>query len=235
MGCAPPAWDSGGTPLCDKYFELEPPPPVVHYVLVYGASTASGTMALQLLRLSGYSPIAACSPRNCSLAREYGAAHLLDYADPDAARGAIRGVVNTAGGRLEHVLDCNTDRVSIALCYSVLPRTGGRYATLEAGGPELAAAKAKRKNVKHESIFALDVSGEPIMLDGSYERPASSEKRDFAVRWYQVLQRLVDDGKLRPHPVELLGNGFGCILESLRLLTLGSVSGKKLVVSLKQA
>lgn len=211
------------------------PSPVTKHVLVYGASTASGTMALQLLQLSGYVTIAACSPHNFPLVKEYGAAHVLDYADPEAAREAIRQVLTATAGRLEHVLDCITDRESVAFCYSVLPRTGGRYTTLEAGGAELAAAKAKRRNVKHEFIFALDVFGEPIELGGNYERPASlvQEKHEIAVHLYTMLQRLVDDGKLRPHPLQLLKSGFEGIIEGLKLLKSGSVSGKKLVVSLE--
>ncbi|RYP05819.1 hypothetical protein DL764_003530 [Monosporascus ibericus] len=41
-------------------------------VLVYGASTATGAMAVQLLRLAGLSPIAACSPRNFDMVRDRG-------------------------------------------------------------------------------------------------------------------------------------------------------------------
>jgi NADPH:quinone reductase-like Zn-dependent oxidoreductase len=51
-------------------------------VLVHGGSTATGTLAIQLLRLSGLEPIVTCSPHNFDLVRGYGASAVFDYARP---------------------------------------------------------------------------------------------------------------------------------------------------------
>jgi NADPH:quinone reductase-like Zn-dependent oxidoreductase len=48
-------------------------------VLVHRGSTATGTLAIQLLRLSGLDPIATCSARNFDLVRGYGASAVFDY------------------------------------------------------------------------------------------------------------------------------------------------------------
>lgn len=91
-------------------------------VLVYGASTSTGTMALQLLKLSGIEPIiATCSPRNFELVRNYGASSVFNYADPDTPN-LIRKESN---GELEHALDIIADADSVEYCYASLSRFGG--------------------------------------------------------------------------------------------------------------
>ncbi|KAF2218976.1 zinc-binding dehydrogenase [Elsinoe ampelina] len=198
------------------------PGSVPKYVLVYGASTSSGTMVLQLLKLSGYTAIATCSPKNFSLVKEYGASYVFDYAD-DKTADAIRQVTNN---KLEYALDCVTDNLSVACCYATIARTGGRYTTLELCPADM---RPKRRAVKHDWIFALDVFGEPIPLWNGYERKASPETHDFAVRWYKIFQQLLDQGKLRPHPLQVLDSGLDGIANGVRLLKSGTVSGKKLV------
>ncbi|PNS19186.1 NADP-dependent alcohol dehydrogenase 7 [Sphaceloma murrayae] len=171
------------------------------YVLVYGASTASGSMILQLLKLSGYTAIATCSRKNFDLVKSFGASHVFDYADDKTAE-SIRKLT---GSKLEYALDCITDKQSVECCYGTIARTGGRYTTLELCP---ASMRPVRRAVKHDWIFALDIFGEPIPLSKGYERDASPETYQFAVHWYKVFQRLLDEGKLRPHPLEELEPGF---------------------------
>ncbi|KAK1959954.1 zinc-binding dehydrogenase [Colletotrichum sublineola] len=195
------------------------------YVLVYGASTAVGTMALQLLKLSGYTPIATCSPRNFDLVKSYGAAYAFDYADEDAAIDSIRLITGANG--LGYALDCIADGFSVKCCFGAMARTGGRYVALEKFPEEL---RPKRRSVKQDFVFALDIFGLPITAYKGYERDPDFGKHQFAVRWYRNLQRLLDEGKLRAHPLQLLGGGLEGVVTGLGLLRSGSVSGKKLVV-----
>lgn len=78
-------------------------------------------------------------------------------------------------------------------------------------------------------VYALEIFGQPIALDKGYDSEGSAELYEFAVNWYKIFQGLMDDGKLRPHPVQLLKGGFEGIKEGIELLRTGSVSGKKLV------
>lgn len=196
-------------------------------MLVYGGSTASGTMALQLLRLSGANPlIATCSPRNFDLARDYGATSVYNYLDPDTP-ARIRA---ETGGDLEYALDAITDAGSVSCCEAALSRFGGRLVTLE-HCPE---SMRSRRAVQHNFVIALEAYGKEFDLGiEGYQRPASSEKRMAAARWFRVFQRLLDEGKLRAHPVKVLEPGLGSISEGLKLLKSGSVSGHKLVVPLQ--
>lgn len=129
------------------------------------------------------------------------------------------------GNKLRYALDCITDRDSVALCYAAVGRMGGKYASLELCPEELQTRKA----VQAKFVYALEIFGQPISLGKGYDSEGSAEVHEFAVSWYQVFQGLMNDAKLRSHPVRLLGGGFEGVKEGIRLLGTGAVSGKKLV------
>ncbi|CAL8577356.1 hypothetical protein XPA_003187 [Xanthoria parietina] len=70
-------------------------------VLVYGGSTATGSLAIQFAKLSGYHVVATCSPHNSPFVRSLGADVVYDYNAPGAA-DEIRKITNN---RLKIVLD----------------------------------------------------------------------------------------------------------------------------------
>lgn len=194
-----------------------PPPP---------SSSPGLSLPADGARRSGFTTIATCSPRNFELVKSYGADHVFDYADEKTAE-AIRRV---AGGQLEYAMDCITDKLSVACCYAAMARTGGRCATLEMCPEDM---RPRRRAVKQEFILALDVFGEAVQLSRGYERDADPALHEFAVQWYEVIQRLISGGKLRAHPLQVLDGGFEDILRGIQLLKSGSVSGKKIVCILK--
>ncbi|KAG8156806.1 hypothetical protein KVR01_013411 [Diaporthe batatas] len=211
------ALDLEGTP--EAPLEHEKPTPV----LVYGGSTATGTIAVQLLRLSGYDPIATCSPRNFDLVRGRGASAVFDYSAPDVAAQ----IKTATAGRLRYVLDCISDAESATACYGAIQRPGGRYASLERVPAELLT---RRRAVRAGFVLAAEAFGEDIELghDG-YDRPASAEKHELAVQSLAMLQRLLDSGKLKAHPIELLEGGLQGVIGGLDVLAAKGISGKKLV------
>ncbi|KAH8897384.1 GroES-like protein [Thozetella sp. PMI_491] len=193
-------------------------------VLVYGASTTTGTMALQLLRLSGARTIATCSRHSFDLVRSFGADVILDYTDPDTPAR----IKEETGGELEHALDIITDPDSVACCYAALSRFGGQYASLELCPKELQTRRA----VEAKFALGLEVFGREVELSKGYERAANQEARDAAVRRFKTFQACLDAGKLKPHPVKVLPAGFDEVIKGLKMLKSGSVSGCRLVVPL---
>ncbi|KAL1853868.1 hypothetical protein Plec18170_005260 [Paecilomyces lecythidis] len=84
--------------------ELSPPTdPIADPVpiLIYGGSTATGTLAIQFAKLSGYKILTTCSPYNFDLVKRLGAEAAFDYNDPNVA-DTIRQYTNNA---LKLVLD----------------------------------------------------------------------------------------------------------------------------------
>lgn len=191
-------------------------------VLVYGGSTTCGTMAIQLLKTIGYDPIATSSSRNFDLVKSYGASAVFEYTSTDLGSD----IKKHTGGRLRHALDCIADQTSTTCCYASLGRPGGRYAYLESSPKEWKTREA----VKPDFALAYEAFGPEVKLDGEYGRPASPEKHELAVKIFKEFQKLLDGGKVKAHPIEVVGHGFESILDGLRRLKSGAVSGKRLIV-----
>ncbi|KAI0109880.1 putative zinc-binding dehydrogenase family oxidoreductase [Daldinia grandis] len=193
-------------------------------VLVHGGSSSVGTMAIQLVRLMGHVPITTCSPRNFALVNSYGAEKVFDYTDANCAR-EIKAYTRNS---LSYVLDPFTDSKSIALCCGALGRAGGRYACLEMYPEYL----LEHKLIKVGFVMGPALLGHRLELDYGYEREADPSMRAFGVQWYKSLQKLLDQGKLKPHPIRVLESlpWYMAVLEGIDLLKSKSVSGQKLVV-----
>ncbi|TGJ86284.1 hypothetical protein E0Z10_g2473 [Xylaria hypoxylon] len=165
--------------------------------------------------------IATCSPKNFPLVKTYGADSTFDYTD----RSTPEKIRALTGNRLRYALDCITDEDSVACCYTALGRTGARYTCLEQCRDELKTRKA----VKFEFLMSLEVFGDPVQLEGGYRRDSNPTRHNAAVVWFREFQRLVDEGKLRTHPIEVLEGGLSSVIGGLQRLQTASVSGTKLV------
>lgn len=92
-------------------------------VLIYGASGAVGTWAVQLAKALGAHVTAVCSTRNLELVRSLGADQVLDYTAHDFATG---------GARFDVFFDAVGNR-ALSDCKAVLS-PGGRYVPCSGGG-----------------------------------------------------------------------------------------------------
>ncbi|TLD07676.1 hypothetical protein PgNI_10622 [Pyricularia grisea] len=193
-------------------------------VLVHGGSSSVGTMAIQLLRLLGHVPIATCSPKNFALARRFGAEEVFDYNSPDCAAAIKAYTKNT----LSYILDPFTDAKSVDLCYKAMGRAGGRYCCLEMY-PEYVL---QRKSIKVGFVMGPLLLGHRLALSQGYERDEDPEMRAFGVEWYKDVQKMLDRGLLKRHPIKLLGDSFEALIEGVEMLQRKEVSGEKLVVAL---
>ncbi|KAI0206178.1 putative alcohol dehydrogenase [Astrocystis sublimbata] len=170
-------------------------------VLVYGGSTSSGTMVLQLLRLCGVSTITTCSPHNFHLAKSYGADEVYDYKEQDCA-AKIRADTNNT---LEYAIDCVAEDSSMRFCYAALGRVGGKYVALNPFNEQLAT----RKVIEPDWILATRIDG-----------AGSSWPPPFACAPSPALEELVE------------GGGLPGLLDGVKILRNGGLSGQKLVYPL---
>jgi NADPH:quinone reductase-like Zn-dependent oxidoreductase len=95
-------------------------------LLIYGGSTATGSLAIQFARLSGYQVITTCSPRNFDFVKNLGAVEAFDYNDPDCA-GKIREYTKD---KLTRVLDCISDGKSPEISSEAISSKGGQVSYL---------------------------------------------------------------------------------------------------------
>ncbi|OLN97465.1 Enoyl reductase LovC 1 [Colletotrichum chlorophyti] len=196
------------------------------YVLVYGGSTATATIAIQMLRLSGLIPITTCSPRNFDLAKKNGAKEVFDRHDKDCAQK----IKTYTKGNLKYALDCITNVESTTVCFNAIGRAGGKYVSLDPW-PEHAAS---RKVVTTDFTVGPRIFGEGCTWPAPYGSEPSEDMRVFGVELWSVVQQLVHEGKLQHHPLRILDGGFEAIMAGMDLVRNKKLSGEKVVVRMNE-
>lgn len=209
-----------GLPLPDSSIEVVPlaaDPP--QWILIYGASTSMGTLAIQFARLSGFRVVAICSPHNFSLALDRGAEKTFDYHSSTCAQE----VRHYTSDSLQHVFDCISTSSSAAICEACISSCGGAIASV-------LPVKYSRKDIKSEKNSGYTSFGEPFTQFGVHT-PVIPEDVAFARKNYELAQELLEKGLIKPHPVRLGEGGWEGVLGGIDQLRKGLVSGVKLVYS----
>ncbi|KAM0335027.1 hypothetical protein ACHAQA_000061 [Verticillium albo-atrum] len=190
-------------------------------LLIYGGSTATGTLAIQFAKLSGYQVIATASPHNFDLLKSLGADAVFDSRDP-AAGAEIRKFTDN---KLKLVLDTIATEAAAKFCDDAISSEGGDYSSL-------LIVKIERKNVKDRWTLGYTIFGEDFEYMAAVK--ANAEDRAFAERFLPLADQLLADGKVKVHKPKVLPGGLGGILEGLKLLEGRKVSGEKLVYNVDE-
>ncbi|KAI1271326.1 GroES-like protein [Xylaria sp. FL0933] len=197
-----------------------------HMVLVYGGATATGILAIQMLKRSGYCPIAVCSAKSAPMVKRLGAIGTASYTSLTCADD----IKQIAGGKsIKYALDCITDAESVAVCFTSLARVGSRYACLEAVPDGWITRRAIVSKVVmgfegHE--YDVDL-GHPV-----YSRKASPVLHEVLSQWTCELQQLIDGGHLKTKPIREKPGGFEGIIGALKTMKNGELQKEKIVVAI---
>jgi NADPH:quinone reductase-like Zn-dependent oxidoreductase len=97
-------------------------------VLIYGASGAIGTSAIQLARYFGAQVAGVCSTPNMELVKSLGATAVIDYTREDCVSGAAQ---------YDIILDAVGKRKSAHLKYEKALAPDGKYISVDDGSPKL--------------------------------------------------------------------------------------------------
>ena len=214
--CAQGLYQSLELPWPDK------PTKAAFPVLIYGGSTATGMLAIQLAKLSGLTVVTTASKRNFQLLKDYGADEVFDYNDPECG-AKIREYTKNS---LHYVFDCITEnnsfQVSADALASSAPASGLHYSGL------LSVNSFPRSDVKTRTTAAYTAIGNEFVLKGN-KIPAMPDHYDLMTRFFILTGELVATGKLRPARFTVSESGIDGILDGLQELRNGKVSGTKLV------
>ncbi|CAK4001977.1 related to zinc-binding oxidoreductase [Lecanosticta acicola] len=192
------------------------------FLLVYGGSTASGTLAIQYARLSGCKVIATASPHNWPLLKELGVEEAFDYKDPDLHFADGSWIRAFTSNSLVLGLDCIAEGDSAKICEdSISESKGGTICYLF-------QAKHSRTDIVDKRVFAYTVFGEAFDKFG-ISWPAKAEDFARGKEFAALTSQLLSDGRLKPHPVRLGKDGLEGLLDGLQQLRERKVSGAKLV------
>ncbi|GLA69278.1 hypothetical protein AtubIFM55763_009230 [Aspergillus tubingensis] len=187
-------------------------------VLIYGGSTATGTLAIQCAKLSGMEVITTCSVSNFDMVKELGADAVFDYSKPNVAAEIRRYTRDN----LKLCFDTVAMATSAQFCAEALTsKAGGRYHTLQ----EL---RCPRPDVRSTVSMAYTVVGEPYTM-GPQKVPAKPIDMKHHLIWQSVFQDLLDQGKIKTHPVSKQPYGLKGVLSGLDMLRENKVRGQKLV------
>ncbi|KAF7560697.1 hypothetical protein G7046_g3449 [Stylonectria norvegica] len=190
-------------------------------VLVYGGGTATGAMAIQMLRLAGFTIITTCSPGSAERAIRLGAVATFDYRSPTCGADIHEYTAN----KLTLALDCITDTASMGLCYEALGSAGGRYVALDA----FPLRGHTRRSVAPDWVCTYTQFGHAVDWAPPYNLEARPRDLEFAEAWYVVVQRLLDEGRVEAYPKEERRGGLAAVGEGMRAVWKGEIGGRKLV------
>lgn len=153
--------------------------------------------------------------------KSYGAEAAFDYKSPTCAED-IRKYTNN---ELEYAVDCITQESSMKICYGAIGRAGGYYTALDPFPQHL----HNRKVVKPDWILATRIAGMPCHWPAPYASEANPDFLAWSAPLYEQIQRVLDEGKIRPHPVVASSGGFEALLEGVGKLRRKEISAQKLV------
>ncbi|OJJ82365.1 zinc-binding alcohol dehydrogenase family protein [Aspergillus glaucus CBS 516.65] len=178
------------------------------WLAIWGASTTTGFITLQLAKLAGLRVICVADvARHGAKLLELGADLLVDRQDPERAVQIIQGVTNN---NLRYAIDI-VGRETATLLQRTLANSERAHLLGYAGLP-----KEQLENIKYHNI--------PVKL--FHSSPAVGEQM---VCW---LEGLMQSKLLNLPDIVQAQGGLGGINAALELLRSGSVGGKRVVVNL---
>ncbi|KAL1940843.1 hypothetical protein VTO73DRAFT_7884 [Trametes versicolor] len=192
------------------------------WIFVYGGSSSCGQYAIQFARASGFKVVTTSSPRNFDLLKSLGATAVFDYHDVDV----VDKIKAATGNSIQYGLDAIGLPETQELSQKVFGPAGGKLITL------LWANKTRvREDVALSFTLVCTGLGRAFSKPGAHF-PVSPEDTAQMITSVTMIQRLVEQGRLKPNPVKLLPGGLAAISEGLKFLEEGKVSGEKVVVVL---
>ncbi|KAE8835230.1 hypothetical protein HRS9122_07500 [Pyrenophora teres f. teres] len=192
-------------------------------VLVYGGSTATATIAMQLLRLILIWP-RAMAPKKFSTI-EMWTVQKKFWANESAIWLHVAKVHKEQSKvRIRLYRQCG---VHNSVFQGDWP-CGGKYVSLD----PFPTHAASRKVVHTDFVVGPLIFGEGCTWPEPYGRPPSEDLRQYGIKLWQIASRLLNEGKLRHHPLRIMDGGFDTIMDGLQLVSKGQLSGEKIVVRL---
>jgi Zn-dependent alcohol dehydrogenase len=152
------------------------------------------------------------------LVRARGASQVFDSNDPEVGKKINEHTKN----QLQFAWDCiGTDESARACAEALTSSPGARYGTIR-------APKLPRDDVKYTATMAYVGIGEDFEKGGNWTRDNESHAL-WQIKFWKIAYDLLATGKLQVHPVVVENTGFDGILDGLKKLENGAVSGQKLV------
>ncbi|KAI0765636.1 GroES-like protein [Trametes elegans] len=199
--------------------------------LILGGSTSLGQFAIQLATLAGHNPIiATASLRNAPLLKSLGATHVLNRSlPPNALLSEVRAA--KGGRRLEYAFAAVLAPDNLRLARDALA-PGGALAVVVPSPTGVPPDGVDSGAPASSAVVPPDVAdpGEGKRVGYVFGDAHLPHTRETSVALFKQIMPWLEQGVLKPCPVEVLPNGLAGINDGLARLKAGKVSGTKLVV-----
>ncbi|KAI1656088.1 GroES-like protein [Daldinia decipiens] len=192
--------------------------------LIYGISSACGAFAAQLARLSGLGPIIGVAGRASDFAKTL-ADHVLDYRKgEDALVAGVEEILakEGLGNKVPFIFDAISEGESFEVTTRVVDPNGGSIATVM---PFQYFA-----NTREDFKFP-----DGVEVSNTVVPKVFSTHKDLGFIWSRYFGRLLEAGKLKGHPYEVIPGGLNSVLTGLNKLKDGQASGVKYVYRIEES
>ncbi|KAI1747075.1 GroES-like protein [Xylaria castorea] len=191
-------------------------------IVIYGVTSAVGAFAAKLARLSGLHPIIGIAGKASGYAQTL-VDYVVDYRPgEDAVVACVEEILKREGlgGKASHVFDAISEGGTLETTLRFLDANGGIVSTV------LPPALFARDN--ENFMYPPGVTA----INSAVPRVHSTHE-DFGYLWSRFFGRLLADGRLKPHPFEVIPGGLHGVLTGLQKLRDGKASAIKFVYNIE--
>jgi len=194
-----PPWEQGGI----GRYSGQP-------LVVFGGASSTGLYAIQLAKLSGFSPIiATASEHNTAMLKSIGATHVLSrHLSSSALESSIKEIVN--GDVIQVIYDAVSIPETQQLGWDLLGNGGCLVVVLDPNFD-----KRGQENEKSIARVYANVHHPPNM--------------ELGTKLFGKVAEWLQDGSITPNRVEVLPNGLLGVPDGLQRMKNNSISGVKLI------
>ncbi|SMR63464.1 unnamed protein product [Zymoseptoria tritici ST99CH_3D1] len=188
-------------------------------VLIYGGSTATGSLAIQYAKLAGYKVLTTCSPHNNDFVKSLGADGVYDYRQPEVGKDINKDTKDS----LKLIWDTVSLEPTAKICAEAISSDpeGARYGSI-------LPVKFPREGVFTTFTFMYTIFNDPFTKAGR-DTPAVPEDFEFAKEFFAITEKLLAEGKLKTHPEKVGPKGLEGALQGMEDMKNEKVSANKLV------
>lgn len=191
------------------------------YILIWGGSTATGIVAIQVAKLVyNIKVITTCSAKNFGLVKSLGAEMAFDYHDPNV----VANIKQFAKGKITYALDTVGFQESIQQTYDAT--NGSNTKVIDALLPVEPKLDPSR-NVKITGTLVYNALGEPMTLSDKPIPDIDLLVKSYKQFWYELVPPII--AKLKTANLRVLPPGLETAPQALELLQTNQVSGEKLI------